>query len=221
VKRIATCTDQRSIVPETDALLFANCDQAFFNSLLVGLIACPAGAPHRPPGWSSLRRASATLPYRSHISRARPGHGTRLLSRGIVRLLGRTYPQAVRTVDQLNACFGARCRSLLARTHNEGPSILSLAGEGRFALGQWEVFVPAEAHRPRAVLSGAWMLPSCRRPQSGGREPSVQLRSGFRLTGASQKEIARPPIRELCGLAPEALGLFVEALLKGLIVFGA
>jgi hypothetical protein len=34
VKRIATCTDQRSIVPETDALLFANCDQAFFNSLL-------------------------------------------------------------------------------------------------------------------------------------------------------------------------------------------
>jgi hypothetical protein len=35
VKRIATCTDQRSIVPETNALLFANCDQAFFNSLLV------------------------------------------------------------------------------------------------------------------------------------------------------------------------------------------
>jgi hypothetical protein len=34
VKRIATCTDQRSIVPETNALLFANCDQAFFNSLL-------------------------------------------------------------------------------------------------------------------------------------------------------------------------------------------
>jgi hypothetical protein len=33
VKRIATCTDQRSIVPETNALLFANCDQAFFNSL--------------------------------------------------------------------------------------------------------------------------------------------------------------------------------------------
>ena len=34
MKRIATCTDQRSIVPETDALLFATCDQAFFNSLL-------------------------------------------------------------------------------------------------------------------------------------------------------------------------------------------
>jgi hypothetical protein len=34
VKRIATCTNQRSIVPETNALLFANCDQAFFNSLL-------------------------------------------------------------------------------------------------------------------------------------------------------------------------------------------
>jgi hypothetical protein len=35
VKRIATCTDQRSIVPETDALPFTNCDQAFFNSLLM------------------------------------------------------------------------------------------------------------------------------------------------------------------------------------------
>jgi hypothetical protein len=34
VNRIATCTDQLSIVLETDALLFANCDQAFFNSLL-------------------------------------------------------------------------------------------------------------------------------------------------------------------------------------------
>jgi hypothetical protein len=34
VKRIATSTDQRSIVSETNALLFANCDQAFFNSLL-------------------------------------------------------------------------------------------------------------------------------------------------------------------------------------------
>lgn len=34
MKRIATCTDQLSIVLETDALLFANCDQAFFNSLL-------------------------------------------------------------------------------------------------------------------------------------------------------------------------------------------
>jgi hypothetical protein len=34
VKRIATSTDQRSIVSETNALLFATCDQAFFNSLL-------------------------------------------------------------------------------------------------------------------------------------------------------------------------------------------
>jgi hypothetical protein len=43
VKRIATSTDQRSIVPETNAL-FANCDQAFFNSLLDPLETIAASA---------------------------------------------------------------------------------------------------------------------------------------------------------------------------------
>jgi hypothetical protein len=128
---------------------------------------------------------------------------------------------------QLNAYFRSPLRASRrfgdgrARPPDEVLAIPSLTGEGRFLPGRWEVFAPAEAHRPHAVLSGALMWRSFRRPQSGGREPSVQLRSGFRLTGASQKEIASRAGRDSFGFVPENLRLFVEALLKGLLVLDA